>query len=302
MSWLGKILAVLVLLLALVWMWFTVSVFAARTNWKAQAENYKKAQAEAVGARETEYRTYLAEKDALARQLKSAQALADGLNTQVAKLKEDVEKNGEQIKQINATTDKRDAQLSEHQALLAGERGRADKLAQRVNSLEDEKVKQTIVTEQSIKDKQQAETQARQAIQDKINAEKKLEEVSNLLADAKANGFTGGGGSGGFSLFTPRPVPIKEGTRGTVEAYRDGSVQFTLGIDHGVTNGATLDVYRTGADARYLGTIVVDTARPQTSVGTFRPADPRRPLRSLRDEEKPKVGDRVGRVGSSLTP
>jgi hypothetical protein len=302
MSWLGKILAVMVLLLALVWMWFTVTVFAARTNWKTQAENYKKAHTEAVAARDNEYRTGLGEQDALRRQLKSAQALADGLTAQVAKLKDDVEKNGEQIKLVNAGNDKRDAQAAELQALAAAERGRADKLGQRVNSLEDEKVKQTIVVEQSLKDKQAAETVARQATQDKLNAEKKLEEVSNQLADARASGFSGGGGSGGTSLYAPRPTPIREGTRGTVEAYRDGSVQFSLGIDHGVTNGATLDVYRTGTDARYLGTIVVDTARPQTSVGTFRPADPRRPLRSLRPEELPKVGDRVGRVGSSLTP
>jgi len=302
MSWLGKILAVLVLLLALVWMWFTVSVFAARTNWKTRADSYEKAHKDAVAARDNEYRTGLAEQDALKRQLKSAQSLADGLTAQVTKLKDDVEKNGEQIKLINSGNDKREALTSELQALNAAANTRADKLGQRVNLLEADKVKDTILVEQSLKDKQAAETVARQATQDKENALKKLEEVSNQLADARANGFTGGGGSGGFSLLAPRPVPIKEGTRGTVEAYRDGSVQFSLGIDHGVTNGATLDIYRTGPDARYLGTIVVDIARPQTSTGTFRPSDPRRPLRSLRDEEKPKVGDRVGRVGSSLSP
>lgn len=302
MSWLGKILAVLVLLLALVWMWFTATVFAARTNWKTQAENYKKAQTEAVAARENEYRAYQAEKDALARQLKSAQAQGEAFAAQVKQLETDVAKNGEQIKTLNAASDKQAAQTSELQAIAAAETGRANTLSKRVNELEDQKVKDTIATEQAKKDKQAAETIARQATQDKLNAEKKLEEVSNQLADARASGFSGAGGSGGFSLFTPRPVPIKEGTRGTVEVYRDGSVQFTLGIDHGVTTGATLDVYRTGADTRYLGTVVVDTARPQQSVGTFRPADPRRPLRSLRPEELPKPGDRVGRVGSTPTP
>ncbi|HYH64613.1 MAG TPA: hypothetical protein VD866_07965 [Urbifossiella sp.] len=300
MSWLGKILAVLVLLLALVWMWFTVSVFAARTNWKTRADNYEKAHKDAVAARDNEYRTGLAEQDALRRQLKSAQAEAQGLSTQVAKLKDDVDKNGEQIKLINAGNDKREALTSELQALNTAANTRADKLGQRVNTLEAQKVKDAILVEQSLKDKQAAETVARQATQDKENALKKLEEVSNQLADARASGF--GGGTGGFSLTTPRPVPIKEGTRGTVEAYREGSVQFSLGIDHGVTTGATLDIYRTGTDARYLGTIVVDIARPQTSSGTFRPSDPRRPLRSLRPEELPKVGDRVGRVGSSLSP
>jgi hypothetical protein len=135
-----------------------------------------------------------------------------------------------------------------------------------------------------------------------VNAEKKLEDVSNQLADARASGFSGGGGSGGTSLYAPRPVPIREGTRGTVETYRDGMVQFTLGIDHGVTSGATLDVYRTGADPRFLGTVVVDRAYPQASVGVFRPSDPRRNVRTLRPEELPKAGDRVGRLGSALAP
>ncbi|QDU24049.1 hypothetical protein [Urbifossiella limnaea] len=302
MSWLGKILAVLVLLLALVWMWFTVTVFAARTNWKTQAEAFKKGREEAVAARDSEYRTYLAEKDALLRQLKSEQAQVAKLTTDVTQLAADVAKNGEQIKVLNDATGKRDATITDLQASLAAETSRADTQTKRVNTLETEKVDDTIKREQAVKDKQAAETVARQATQDKLTAEKKLEEVSNLLADAKAQGFTGAGGSGGASLFANRPVPIREGTRGTIETYRDGSIQFTLGIDHGVTDGATLDVFRTGADTRYLGTVVVDRARPQSSVGTFRPADPRRPLRSLRPEELPKAGDRIGRIGSGPTP
>lgn len=302
MSWLGKILAVLVLLLALVWMWFTASVFAARTNWKTRADSYEKAQKEAVAARESEYRTYQAEKDALLRQLKSSQSQNEALATEVAKLKDDVAKNGEQIKTLNAATDKRDAQLAEIQAIAAAETAASSKLRERVNELEAQKVKDTIAREQALKDKQQAETIARQATQDKLNSDKKAEELANLLADARAAGFSGAGGSGGASLFAPRPVPIKEGTRGTVETYRDGSVQFTLGIDHGVTTGATLDVYRMDGKGTYLGTVVVDRAYPQASVGSFRPADPRRPLRSLRPEELPKAGDRVGRVGSTPAP
>ncbi|HEX4609033.1 MAG TPA: hypothetical protein VH092_12575, partial [Urbifossiella sp.] len=74
--------------------------------------------------------------------------------------------------------------------------------------------------------------------------------------------------------------------------------QITLGIDHGVTKGAALDVFRTGTEAKYLGTVVIDAAYPQQSVGTFRPADPRRGIGSLRPDELPKAGDRVGRVGS----
>jgi hypothetical protein len=70
-----------------------------------------------------------------------------------------------------------------------------------------------------------------------------------------------------------------------------------------VTNGATLDVFRTGGGGNYLGTIVIDRAYPQAAVGTFRPADPRRNVRQLRPDELPRPGDRVGRIGSvSATP
>ena len=77
MSWIGKILAVLGLLLALVSVWFTSASFAARTNWKVQADNYKKAYEEAKLAREGEYKTNLSERDALARQVRTEQSRAE---------------------------------------------------------------------------------------------------------------------------------------------------------------------------------------------------------------------------------
>lgn len=107
----------------------------------------------------------------------------------------------------------------------------------RVNALEDEKIKLTITTEQAVKDKQAAETLTRQAVQDKLNAEKKVDDLTTQLADAKAAGSGLGGGD--RSLFAPRPVPVREGTRGTVERFDDktGLLQITLGIDHGSRTG-----------------------------------------------------------------
>ncbi len=296
MSWIGKILAVMVMLLALVWMWFTASTFVARTNWKVQADTYKKAYDEAKVAREAEYRTNLSERDALARQVKTEQSRADAFAAQLKKSDDDLAKITVQLADLSAAATKRDIQVSELQANAAANQARGDKLQVRVNALEDEKIKLTITTEQAVKDKQAAETLARQAQQDKLNAEKKADDLANLLAEEKARGLPGGGGE--RSLFAPRPVPIREGTRGTVETYKDGLLQITLGIDHGVTNGATLDVYRTGTEAKYLGTVVIERALPQQSVGTFRPADPRRNIRTLRADELPKTGDRVGRIGA----
>ena len=50
MTPLGKMLAIFVFLLALVWAWLTVNTFVSRTNWKAEADKFQKqAQATADG-------------------------------------------------------------------------------------------------------------------------------------------------------------------------------------------------------------------------------------------------------------
>ncbi|HEX4611909.1 MAG TPA: hypothetical protein VH092_27180, partial [Urbifossiella sp.] len=192
MSWIGKILAVMGMLLALVWMWFTASTFAARTNWKIQADNYKKGYEDAKAAREAEYRTNQSERDALARQLKSEQTKAEGLTAQLEKAKDDNTKSSEALAAVTKSVNKLTLETSELQANNAANQARGDKLQGLVNTLEDEKIKLTITTAQAVKDKQAAETLARQAVSDKLNADKKTEEVTAQLADEKANRLAGG--------------------------------------------------------------------------------------------------------------
>lgn len=299
MSWIGKILAVMGMLLALAAMWFTASAFAVRTNWKVQADAYKKGFEDAKAAREAEYRTYLAERDALLRQVKTEQSRADSMVARLEKAEDDAKKSAEAQAKVTEAYTKSNVLVSELQANNAAQQARADKLGVRVGELEDEKIKLTITAEKAVKEKQAAETLTRQAQADKATADKKVEELTAQLADAKT-----GGTSGGSALFGNRVPPVREGTRGTVQAYRAGMIEINIGIDHGVTTGATLDVFRRGASPRYLGTVVIDRAYPQAATGTFRPADPRRGLGSLRPEELPKAGDEVGRVGavSATTP
>ena len=84
MTWLGKILAILVMVMAVAGMWFTTSAYVARTNWKTQADMYKKSFEEAKAARDNEYRVYLAEKNALLSQLNSEQANVASLTKRLA--------------------------------------------------------------------------------------------------------------------------------------------------------------------------------------------------------------------------
>src|SRR5688572_6944834 len=77
MSWLGKILTFLVLIGACVWAYFTVNVYATRTNWKVRADAMEKAAKESQANRELERRDWEANRDALARMYNAEKSRAD---------------------------------------------------------------------------------------------------------------------------------------------------------------------------------------------------------------------------------
>lgn len=293
MTWLGKILALLAMVVAVVWMWFTVSVFVARTNWKKQADDYKAAYAAAKDAREAEYKTSLAEKDALLTQLTSEKKAGEKLASQLDAAKTDLAKTKGDLAAVTEAIGKLNAQFVEVQAQATADRGRADNLQARSAKQEEDLIKATVTAQQAVKDKQAAETLAKQATTQKNVADATIENLRVQLAEEKQNRL-----GGPQPLFGVRPAPVPEGVRGTVDRVDGAFLEVSIGIDQGVTNGATLDVYRTGAQPKYLGTLLVDRAYPQKAVGTFTPADPRRAVRTLRADELPKAGDRVGRVGS----
>jgi hypothetical protein len=295
MTWLGKILSVLVLLLSLVWMWFTASVYVARTNWKTQADSYKKGFEEARAARESEYRTYLAEKDGYSRQLAAEQTRADGLTGQLAKARADNDDNIAKMADLDKAIKDNDVKAANLAANYQAALDEANKSRARTKTLEDERVALVIAREQAQKDRQAAENLAKQAQGERLLAERRVEELTAQLADARTSG--GSPTASVLNSLERRPAPVPEGFRGTVTAARDGYVVLSLGIDAGLTSGATLDIFRPGT-GKYLGTVVVDKVYPKEAVAVFKPSDPRRTFKQLRPEETPQVGDSVGRVGS----
>lgn len=300
MTWLGKILAVLVMLMALVWMWFTAAVFAARTNWKVQAEAYKKAYDEAKAARESEYRMYQAEKDALSRQLTSAQEEAKtqaGLVATAEKAsKEFIQKNAELDKILKESDLKAVGIQANYQASLE----ELAKNRERLTVLENERVKLVIAREQAEKERQASENLAKQAQADKLQADRRVEELTTQVNELRSSG--GSSTATVLNSLNKAPAPTPEGLRGTVERFEksSGLVQVSVGIDSGVVVGSVLDVYRAkdGEDARYLGTVVISSSTPKRAVGVFRPADPRKTIQQLRAEELPQSKDTVGRIGA----
>ena len=296
MTWIGKILAILVMVMSLVWMWFSVSAFATRTNWKVQADMYKKAYDEAKNARQSEFNIYQSEKDAIERQLAAAEARNTSLSTQVAEL-QNASKDfiGSATKLTQAINDG-DVRAVEFQARMQAALDEANKLRSQNQELQKERVQLIIAKDQAEKAKQAAETLARQAEAEKLLAERQNERLVAEVADLRSSST--GTTSSLLNRLEPQPAAVPEGLRGTVTAVRDEYVAINLGIDAGLTRGAVLDIYRNTNGGEYLGTVVIDSVYPKEAVAIFKPKDSRRSIKQLRPEERPKVGDQVGKVGS----
>lgn len=296
MTWIGKILAVLVMILAVAWMWFTVSVYVARTNWKAQADQYKTAYGDARAAVETEQRMHAGERDALARELTAERTKSAAQETQIAKLNADSTANAATAAALDQSYKTLQRSVTELQANLQSAITEVGSGRDRNTILEAEKVRLVIARETAEKDRQAAENAAKQAQAERLLADRRVEDLSTQVNELRQTSTAGGGG-------LPRPggkaaAPVPEGLRGTVTASKDGYVVVSIGIDAGLTAGASVDVYRHGDNARYLGTVVIDQVYPKQAVGLFTPAAGSRPVGRLRPEELPQVGDLVGKLGS----
>jgi len=295
MTWIGKILSVLVMVVALAGMWFTVSAYVARTNWKAQADTYKVAYEQAKAAVESEHRLHQSEKDALRRDYDAEVTKSGALATRLTTAETANKATVAQVGELSESLTKFDIDAKKAQANLQAALDEVGKARARTAALEDEKVLLTIAREVALKDKQAAENQAKQSNAEKVLADRRVEDLTAQLTDARA---TAGGTNGSLLNSAKPPAAVPEGFRATVTAAADGYVVVSLGIDAGLTVGATVDIFRDGEGARYLGTVVIDRVYPKQAVGVFRPADPKRTFKQLRPEEQPKVGDTVGRVGN----
>lgn len=294
MTWIGKILAVLVMVMSLVWMWFSVSAFATRTNWKVQADMYKKAYDDAKAARQSEYDLHQSEKDAYERQVAALESRISSLGSQVGKLEQANKDFITGATKLTQTINEGDVRAVEIQARFQAQTDELTTLRTRNQELEKLRVDLAIAADRAQKDKQAAETAQRQAEAEQLIAERQNERLATQLAELQA----GGGASPLVNRLDRPPAPVPDGLRGSVTAVRDEYVAINLGIDAGLTKGAMLDIYRNTNGGEYLGTIVIDSVYPKEAVAIFRPKDTRRSIKQLRPEELPKIGDQVGKIGS----
>jgi hypothetical protein len=297
MTWIGKILAVFVLIVGVAAMWFMAQVFVTRNNWKNDRDNWAKLYKEAESARQAELSTFAKDKDALERQLVAEQSKSKGLGEQVAKLRGSNEAVAAENIRLAKTIKDNDVTAVDLQANYQASTDEARKLRERSGVQEKQIQQLTISAENSNRDRQAAENRAKQAESDKLLADARVESLTAQISELKATG--GNASASVLNSFNKPPAPLPDGVRGTVTAYKDDYVALSIGIDAGLTNGATLDIFRSDGGGQYLGTVVVERVYPKEAVAKFKPADVRRSTAKLRADELPKVGDTVGKVGVS---
>jgi hypothetical protein len=297
MSTFGKILTFLVFIGALVWAYFTVNVYATRTNWKVRADNFEKSFRESEAARDKEYREFEANKAALVRLYQTEKTRADDLEKGYEKLSAAGKKADAEYRKIEDDYRNADVQAKILQASVKVTLDELDQNRKRLTLLEDERVRLVLAKEAADRAKLTAENEAKLA---RAIADENAKKIETLVAQVTELRLTGGSGTASvLRSIEKQPAPLPENIRGTVVRDMVGDfVQISIGIDAGLEPGSRLDVFREGNEPKYLGTLVVTRSiYPKEAVAEFKPARPV-PIAQLRPDELPRKNDIVGQVST----
>jgi hypothetical protein len=297
MTWLGKIFALFVFVLALANVWFITTVWVTRTNWKTQRDAYEKAYKDSLAARQAEYDAYRTE-------IEARNGSITTLKTEVAsalKAKEEAEQENRNNKETFAAYQLKYTELSKKitdlQTKIEAHQAINDEALRRANVLEAAVAELTVGKNVADRERIAAESGRRRAEGIADQLARQTEDLRNLVAELRNAGPGGGLPKGGYGQGAP---VVPEALRGTVTHVQDKDpatgiqgelVQISLGIDAGLQRGAVLQIERP-SEGKYLGTIVIDTVYPKYAVAVFHPAGGKA-LRRLKPDEFPKVNDVV---------
>jgi hypothetical protein len=293
MTWLGKILTILVFLGALVWIFLNVQSYALSTNWKNEYDRWRGAYKDAQAKREDDYRARTTAEDALIRQLNHERNRVASLTKSLETLTAEVNKGGANLAALQGEFDKGDVLAVKAQANITALNAQITGLQQRNTLLEDTQTKQAILVEEAKAEMVRAQNSEKLAQSIAADNAKKADDLQARLQDIRDRGSVAGGGGG--RLFDKPPPPPLANLRGEVTDVQGDLVTISVGIDAGVGVGTVLELSRIDGGGRYLGTVKVTDAfnlYPKQAVVKFTPASGK-PLAALRPEELPKKGDIV---------
>jgi hypothetical protein len=272
MNTIGKILVILNSLFAVIVGLFLVMDFSLRNNWKDAYFDLKKQSEAVVGVGK-------ADRDAaklLANDLTKATADIEQLNQQIKDnaTKWDILEMQYKTEKEQLKNDAENAKLALLETVKAKQR-LADEIAHLNTVIKDREVA-IVRLEADIKryrnDAVQFEGLFKTAKIQNENLLEQLREVNLALAKAQA-GIGGVDLAGGANMRDPSsPNPPPYVVNGKIEKV-DGTdlVLLTLGTDHGVQKGNTLDVYRRTPEAKYLGMVRIIDANHHHSVARVIP-------------------------------
>jgi hypothetical protein len=300
MTWLGKIFALLVLVLSVATVWFITTTWVTRTNWRVQALEYKDAYTKSVDARKTEYESYRSEVESLRGQISALETkLTSAQATQAAAEKENTTNRDIQTKTVANLAGLTKIGIDSDTKIQVAQKAHDEATARSV-LLENENAIQLVARTRAEAERVAAESARKRAEGIADMQARRLDELNSLVAELKQSG-------GNPTDLVKKglginPVAVPENLRGTVTHVQDKDpqtgiqgelVQISLGLDAGLQRGAVLELSRENGTGKYLGTVVIDQVWPKYAVGVFRPSDPTKPLRRLKADEFPKVNDTV---------
>jgi hypothetical protein len=259
MNLVGKIFIVLIFVMSILFMGFTVAVYATHTNWRnlvmdegglnSQLDNAKKELERVQGQLTTTQEAVAAEKTGL--QIRLSQA-----ETAKSLLTKERDQQTQIITQLTDDLREATAAMENTHKTLAGMRQEVATLRARVSTAEGE-------TEAALRNLIAATDDANIKAQQMLTLQKQMVEGLAQLDELKEVTR--------IHNLNPDPAahvgtPTK-GVPGLVSAVRPGGiVEITLGSDDGLRQGHRLDVYRTGGGvSMYLGKIEVMKTDPDVA-------------------------------------
>jgi hypothetical protein len=296
MTWLGKILTIVIFIGALGWAYLTMQSHVLATNWKVERDRYKAAYDEARAKRQDDSNRHVAAEDILRRQIAIEQARNASLSKTIETLSAAAKKGAVDFAALQTEFEKGDVNAVKHQANITTLNAELTAVRERNYLLEDNSVKQAIATEEAKAEMVRAQNSEKLAQQIAADNAARADALQQRVDEMRLRaGGAGGSGGGVLPLLEQKPAAVLPNLRGRVEDVAGDLVTISVGIDAGVGVGTVLELYRTEGGGRYLGTVKVTDAfnlYAKRAVAKFTPASGKS-LAQLRPEELPRKDDLI---------
>jgi predicted Holliday junction resolvase-like endonuclease len=291
MTWFGKILTFVVMVMAVVTMYFMAQAFATRTAWKERADDAAAKLRESEKSRAAEQRAHQTEVDAL-RQLAGVEtkrrydleASNKTLAVGVDSFREDYGKSLRLYEQSDVKAVQQGANLTQTLGELETNR-------KQITILQNESAQKQIELEGARREATKANNAARLALALADDNARKVEELQQRVNELRAQG---GGPRDALRDLSKPPPPLLANTRGEVTHVDGDLLVVSIGIDSGLAVNTVLEVSR--GDGTYLGTAKVTDVGglfPKQAIVVFTPARGNVPFDKLPAAALPRKGDLV---------